>query len=91
MGSADTAITKLKQSGFIPDIIISDYRLRENQTGAQAIKAINEFIEKDIPAIIITGDTAPDRLQEAKESGYQLLHKPVAPSKLRSVMSYLCE
>ena len=87
--SANSAILKLKQNNFIPDIIISDYRLRENKTGAQAIKQINDFLQKDIPAIIVTGDTAPDRLQEAKDSGYQLLHKPVAPAKLRSVMSYL--
>lgn len=87
--SADSAISQLEQIGFTPDIIISDYRLRENKTGAQAIKQIIFFLQKDIPAIIVTGDTAPDRLQEVKESGHQLLHKPVSPAKLRSIMSYL--
>jgi two-component system, sensor histidine kinase len=32
------------------------------------------------------GDTDPDRLQEAESSGYRLLHKPVAPPLLRSVL-----
>jgi two-component system, sensor histidine kinase len=31
-------------------------------------------------------DTDPDRLQEAESSGYRLLHKPVAPPLLRSVL-----
>jgi len=87
--SANNAIEQLQNSDFTPDIIISDYRLRENKTGAQAIQKINQFCKQDIPAIIVTGDTAADRLQEAKDSGYQLLHKPVSPAKLRSVMSYL--
>ena len=87
--SAETAIHSLKNNNIVPDIIITDYRLRENKTGAQAIKQIQKLFENDIAAIIVTGDTASDRLQEAKESGYQLLHKPVAPAKLRSVLSYL--
>lgn len=89
--SADTAISHLQQSDFKPDVIVTDYRLRENQTGVQAIERINEYCQKDIPAIIITGDTAPDRLQEAKDSSYLLLHKPVSPAKLRSLLSYMRE
>jgi hypothetical protein len=39
--------------------------------------------------MLITGDTAPDRLQEAHESGFLLLHKPVAASKLRAAIGNL--
>jgi len=35
-----------------------------------------------LPALLITGDTAPERLREAKASGIPLLHKPVSPSVL---------
>jgi hypothetical protein len=38
---------------------------------------------------VITGDTAPDRLREAQESGYPLLHKPVKPAQLRTAMRQL--
>jgi len=89
--SAENAIDLLQQNNFIPDIILSDYRLRENKTGVDAIQKVNQFCKKDIPAIIVTGDTAADRLQEAKDSGYHLLNKPLSPAKLRSVMSYLRE
>jgi len=37
-----------------------------------------------MPALIITGDTAPERLRDAQASGYPLVHKPVPPAVLRA-------
>ncbi|WP_246542425.1 ATP-binding response regulator [Collimonas antrihumi] len=65
-----------------PDIVISDFRLRKQDTGAQAIAALRAEFGKDLPALLITGDTAPERLRDARASGIPLLHKPVAPSQL---------
>ena len=73
------------------DMILTDYRLRENTTGIEAIQRIQIACHKNIPAIILTGDTDPQRLREAKDSGFKLLHKPVSPAKLRSLMSYLLD
>jgi two-component system, sensor histidine kinase len=73
------------------DMILTDYRLRKNQTGLDAIENIHAACNKKIPAIILTGDTDPERLREAKNSGYKLLHKPVSSAKLRSLMSYLLD
>jgi two-component system, sensor histidine kinase len=39
--------------------------------------------------VLITGDTASDRLREAQESGLILLHKPVAEIKLRATVGNL--
>jgi signal transduction histidine kinase/CheY-like chemotaxis protein len=66
----------------VPDVIISDYRLREQRTGVEAIEAVRAQLGTAIPALLITGDTAPERLREAQASGIPLLHKPVSPSKL---------
>ena len=70
-----------------PDLIVSDYRLRGNQTGAEAITALRSLLGKDVPALMITGDTAPDRLREALASDVPLLHKPVVPDQLFRSMS----
>jgi len=83
------ALKYLKTHDFIPDLIIADFRLKGNHTGADAIKAINDYYKLSIPAVIITGDTAKDRLIQAQESGHTLLHKPIKPAKLRSVISYI--
>jgi hypothetical protein len=39
-----------------------------------------------MPAFLITGDTAPERLREAA-SGFHLLHKPVQLMALRAMVN----
>lgn len=72
-----------------PQAIIADYRLQDGQTGLDAIKAIQTHYQSDIPALIVTGDTAADRLREVNNSGHQILHKPVAPARLRAFLNYI--
>ncbi len=82
--TGESASEILEKSKWEPMVIIADYRLRENVTGGQVIKELSKNYNKHIPAIIITGDTGADRLQEAKKEGYLLLHKPVSVPKLRA-------
>ncbi|WP_207485817.1 PAS domain S-box protein [Arenibaculum pallidiluteum] len=77
------------QRGFSPEVLLVDYRLRAGETGLHVIRAVKGRIGDDVPAAIVTGDTAPERLAEAKAGGYRLLHKPVAARELRSVVSDL--
>jgi CheY-like chemotaxis protein len=72
-----------------PDLIISDYRLGDGRTGFEVIERLQSAFGARIPAFLISGDTAPERLREASASGYYLLHKPVLPMTLRSVVSQL--
>lgn len=72
-----------------PDMAIIDYRLREQRTGAGAAATLRAEFGSDLPVLLITGDTAPQRLREALASGVPLLHKPVLPSELHRAMSYL--
>ncbi len=72
-----------------PGLVISDYRLRELRTGAEAIAALRAEFGAALPALLITGDTAPQRLREARASGVPLLHKPVLPSELYRAMTFV--
>lgn len=49
-----------------------------------AIRDIHAFAGDIIPAILLTGDTSPDRIREARRSGFTVLHKPVTLSELSS-------
>jgi CheY-like chemotaxis protein len=73
----------------LPDIIICDFRLGDNENGIKVIERLKELHKQDIPALLITGDTAPDRIQQAENSGLILLHKPVKPAKLRTALNML--
>jgi CheY-like chemotaxis protein/two-component sensor histidine kinase len=72
-----------------PDMLIVDYRLRRHASGIETIRRLHQVGGVRIPALVITGDTAPDRLREAQESGYPLLHKPVKPAQLRAMIRQL--
>jgi signal transduction histidine kinase len=74
-----------------PHLIISDYRLADGQSGIVAIARLREQFGAPIPAFLISGDTAPERLREARESGHHLLHKPVSPMRLRAMVSQLLQ
>lgn len=83
-GSADDAVAQL--SGSPPDAILADLRLRGGQTGLDAVARIRAFLGEPIPAVLITGDTSPERLAMAEASGCTLLHKPVPLEKLLMVV-----
>jgi signal transduction histidine kinase/ActR/RegA family two-component response regulator len=69
-----------------PDVIICDYRLRGDENGIDVVRELQTEFNEVIPAMLITGDTAPDRLVEAQASGLLLLHKPVPNGKLRAAI-----
>ncbi|SPC16424.1 putative hybrid sensor histidine kinase [Cupriavidus taiwanensis] len=76
-------------ASFTPALVLADYRLRGHRTGQQALDAIRQRLGRHVPAIIITGDTAADRLRTAHASGTALLHKPVVPQELQAAIDTL--
>jgi CheY-like chemotaxis protein len=85
-GSGAEMVVELAKCPMRPDIIICDYRLRGEENGIDVIQEIQAECNEAIPAMLITGDTATDRLVEARSSGLLLLHKPVLNSKLRAAI-----
>lgn len=85
--SGETAVRQLEEIGEIPDVIISDYQLRYNETGGSAIQRVRNYLNKEIPAIILTGDIAPERLLEIKQMGFPMLHKPCDPDALKMLLT----
>jgi CheY-like chemotaxis protein len=85
----EAALPEIQTAQREPDLIISDYRLADGKTGIDAIEQLREKFDTNIPAFLISGDTAPDRLREASQGGFQLLHKPVAPMRLRALLNQL--
>jgi two-component system, sensor histidine kinase len=89
VGSGDEAIRQLSRCEQRPDLIICDYRLRDGENGIAVIERLRSEYNEAIPAMLVTGDTAPDRLAEAKASSLLLLHKPVSNGKLRAAIVHL--
>ncbi|MGQ7846906.1 ATP-binding response regulator [Granulosicoccus sp. 3-233] len=89
--SARDALKVMALTDTSPDLIISDFRLRDNNNGVDAVEAVRESLEVPVPAIIVTGDTSPARLREVSDTGLHVMHKPVKPDELRALMQCLLE
>ncbi|HVO45697.1 MAG TPA: hybrid sensor histidine kinase/response regulator [Steroidobacteraceae bacterium] len=73
----------------LPSLIVSDYRLRGAENGIQVIEMLRGEFNTDIPALLVTGDTGLERLRDAEASGLPILHKPVHPARLRTLIANL--
>ena len=65
--------------------------MRDNEIGSAVIERLRNEYNDSIPGMLITGDTAPDRIKEAQASGYLLLHKPVANEVLHAAIARLMQ
>lgn len=73
-----------------PDILITDLRLGGTTDGLELIAAVRAHPGlAALPAVLISGDTAPESLARIQSAGAQMLHKPVRPARLRALMHRL--
>lgn len=84
--SAQAALAQYTAHTRPPDLIITDYRLRHEETGKEALQVLRAHWGEHIPAIILTGDTSPQRLRDAQSTAALLLHKPVSSRQLMLAM-----
>jgi signal transduction histidine kinase/CheY-like chemotaxis protein len=83
---ADGSIAAAKiAAGQTIDFILSDMRLAEGDSGIEAIAQVRR-LQPDARAVLVTGDTAPERLREAQATDLPLLHKPVTLARLLDVL-----
>jgi len=87
--NGDEAIAAIEAFDRLPDCVLCDYRLPGAETGISVVRRLREIARHEIPAALISGDTTPESLREAKASGLLLLTKPVAPAKLRALLEHL--
>jgi signal transduction histidine kinase len=86
-GSDEAALAGLAERDDPPDLIVSDYHLPGGKTGIEVIESLRRAHCAEIPAFLVSGDTNPEPLREARANGYYLLHKPVDPMALRAMVS----
>jgi signal transduction histidine kinase len=83
---AEEAIHELHNKA--PDFIIADFRLRDNKNGIEAVRALRAALGNTIPAVVLSGDTAVERLREVSAAGLTMLHKPLKAVRLRALLNH---
>jgi signal transduction histidine kinase/CheY-like chemotaxis protein len=71
-----------------PDVVLADYRLPGPENGIQIMRRLRRRFP-GVGGVLITGDIGPETLREAEEAGYQILHKPLRPARLRALLGSL--
>ena len=72
--------------GFCPQLLIADYRMPGKYNGCDFVSVIRSVIA-DVPALIVTGDTSDDVVNEFRRLQLDYLHKPIKPAQLRMLVS----
>jgi two-component system, sensor histidine kinase len=71
------------------DMILSDWRLRGQENGLEAVRAVRVVSGEGTPAVLITGETSSELLKQAHEAGLVVLHKPLQPRQLIRLIKHL--
>jgi two-component system, sensor histidine kinase len=96
VGAADEqeALEQLAPGAAMPDVILTDYRLRDGKLGSDAILIIRKKIGRAIPAIILTGEIAGDmrdgdgpQRDAERLGGVSVLRKPVSAAVLIAALT----
>lgn len=87
---ANQALVLCGHHGEAIDMALLDYRLPNGWTGVRLAAKIREILGKELPSMLLTGDTSAKQLQDVYASGLPLLHKPIDPDELhRHIASVL--
>ncbi len=85
-GESGAVVLRLLDTAALrPDLLVCDFRLPDKETALDVMREMRDYWG-DLPVLIVTGDTGAETLQAIQQSGASLLHKPIAPTRLRSMM-----
>jgi signal transduction histidine kinase/CheY-like chemotaxis protein len=76
------AALDLLARGFAPDLVVSDLHLADGETATDVIGRVRAAAGRDIPALVLSGDSSPSAQAAARIAGIGLLLKPVDPEEL---------
>jgi two-component system, sensor histidine kinase len=76
---------RLREIGVqAPDAVVADYRLRNDRSGLAEVAALWHAWGVEVPALLVTGDSAPEAIAALHASRHDWLSKPVSAARLRS-------
>ena len=84
--SAEEVVAILHARRERPALIIADYELADGKTGIEGIAVLRNACDRAVPAFLVSGVTANDRLQAAQSAGLEVLRKPLAPAAFREAL-----
>lgn len=89
VGTAGAAIATFREFGHDIDIVLTDYHLGDGETGLGVLRQLRELAGRDLPAVVLSGDTSSFVANLAATERVRVLRKPVDPAVLVATMEAL--
>ena len=86
-GSGDEAVERALARS--PDIALCDLRLADEENGVDVVARIRRECGATFACAFVTGESAPDRIAEARATGHPVAFKPTSPVRLRAILEHL--
>jgi signal transduction histidine kinase len=86
VASGSEAMRRLADPDTRLDMLLCDLQLADAEDGMEVIETARR-LQPQALAVLISGATGPEVLQRLRQRGVTLLTKPVAPAKLRALLS----
>jgi PAS domain S-box-containing protein len=78
----------VSESGEI-DLLITDYHLRDGETGLTVIAALRGMLSQELKALLITGDTSSVVRKISQDSNLRIISKPVNADEMLGLLEIL--
>ncbi len=72
-----------------PDVMVIDYHLDHGACGFDVVDYLRRNRGWVTPVILTTADHSADIERQARAHGAELVHKPIKPAQLRSLLAYM--
>jgi len=71
------------------DILVTDYHLRDGQTGSRVIAALREALGKPLKAVLVTGDTSTAVRELPRDRDLRIASKPLQAEEMLMLLRQL--
>ncbi|KQT57095.1 ATPase [Methylobacterium sp. Leaf456] len=82
-------VTALGEGLGRPDVMVIDYHLDHGACGFDVVDYLRRNKGWVTPVILTTADHSADIERHARSHGAELVHKPIKPAQLRSLLAYM--
>jgi PAS domain S-box-containing protein len=82
VATAKDALTLVREQGLRPDLLLCDYNLRGSPDGVETIRQLRVALGRNVPAVVMTGDTRSQTVDSIAAQGVSVLIKPFLAEEL---------
>ena len=82
VATAKEALTLVREQGLRPDVLLCDYNLRGSPDGIETIRHLRAVLGRNVPAVVMTGDTRSQTAVSISAQGASVLIKPFLAEEL---------